>query len=253
MEFELSILLVLLLTGFFAGLIDAIAGGGGMIALPVLLSCGLTPVEALATNKLQGSFGTFSASRYFVKKKLVNLKDMRVAILCTFLGSVAGTLLIQTMDSQFLATLMPALLIAISLYFVFSPSISDEDKHNRLGATLFGLLIGTSIGFYDGFFGPGTGTFFTLAYVALAGYGMAKATAHSKILNFTSNIASVVFFTIGGHVVWLAGFTMAFGQLIGGRLGAKLVITKGTRLIKPLIVTTTLLLSGKLLYSQFFT
>lgn len=247
MELELGILLLLLLTGFAAGLIDAIAGGGGMIALPVLLSCGLSPVEALATNKLQGTFGTFGAARYFIKKRLVDLTQMRVQILCTFIGAVAGTLLIQMLDSSFLATLMPVLLIAIAIYFMFSPTISDEEKKQRLGATAFGLIVGSSVGFYDGFFGPGTGTFFTLAYVALAGYGMAKATAHTKVLNFTSNIASLIFFAVGGHMVWVAGLVMAVGQLVGGSLGAKLVISKGTRLIKPLIVTMTLLLSLKLL------
>lgn len=251
MEFELSIVLILLLTGFAAGLVDAIAGGGGMIALPVLLSCGLSPVEALATNKLQGSFGTFSAARYFIKRQLVDLRQMRSAILCTFCGAVCGTILIQLLDAGFLAALMPVLLITIALYFLFSPNISDEEKKQRISAGAFGLIIGGGIGFYDGFFGPGTGTFLTLAYVTLAGYGMAKATAHAKVLNFTSNLASLLFFTFGGHIVWLAGLVMALGQLIGGRLGAKLVLSKGTRLIKPMIIITTLLLSAKLLYSQF--
>lgn len=175
---------------------------------------------------------------------------MRIPILCTFLGAVAGTILIQQLDAGFLATLMPVLLISIALYFMFSPSISDEEKKQRIGSTGFGLLIGSSVGFYDGFFGPGTGTFFTLAYVALAGYGMAKATAHTKVLNFTSNLASLLFFAFGGHIVWMAGMVMALGQLIGGRLGAKLVLSKGTRLIKPLIVTVTLVLSIKLLLTS---
>lgn len=247
MELEITLALVLLLTGFAAGLIDAIAGGGGMIALPVLLACGLNPVEALATNKLQGSFGTLTAARYFVRKRLVDLTRMRTPIVCTFIGAATGTLLIQLMDAGFLATLMPILLIAIALFFMFSPTISDEDKQQRLTPSLFGLVIGSSIGFYDGFFGPGTGTFFTLAYVTLAGYGMAKATAHTKVLNFTSNIASLLFFAFGGHIIWFAGLIMAAGQVLGGQLGARLVISKGTRLIRPLIVTMTLLLSAKLL------
>ncbi|PIE25079.1 MAG: hypothetical protein CSA60_01875 [Neptuniibacter caesariensis] len=249
MELELSILLVLMITGFTAGLIDAIAGGGGMVALPVLLSCGLSPVEALATNKLQSSFGTFSAARYFIKRKLVDLRQMKVQILCTFSGAAAGTLLIQRLDSSLLDRLMPILLIVIALYFALSSGINDEEKKERLSATGFGVLIGTSIGFYDGFFGPGTGTFFTLAYVTLAGYGMAKATAHTKVLNLTSNIAALIFFTVSGHVVWLAGSVMAIGQLIGGRLGATLVISKGTKLIRPLVIIMTLLLSLKLLFS----
>lgn len=251
MEFEITLLLLLLLTGLIAGFVDAIAGGGGLIALPVLLASGLSPVEALATNKLQGSFGTFSAARYFIHKRLIDLIQMKVAILCTFVGAVLGTLLIQVMDSGFLAKLMPILLITIALYFLFAPRLGDEDKHERLKPTLFGLLMGSSLGFYDGFFGPGTGTFFTLAYITLAGYGMTKATAHTKVLNFTSNIASLLFFALGGHIIWLAGFVMAAGQLIGGQLGARMVISKGSRLIRPLIVTMTLLLSAKLLSDQF--
>lgn len=251
MELDITLALILLFTGFSAGLIDAIAGGGGMIALPVLLASGLSPVEALATNKLQGSFGTLTAARYFVRKRLVDLQQMRVPILCTFIGAATGTVLIQLMDAGVLATLMPILLIAIALFFMFSPTVSDEDKQQRLKPALFGLIIGTSIGFYDGFFGPGTGTFFTLAYVTLAGYGMAKATAHTKVLNFTSNIASLAFFAIGGHIIWFAGLIMAAGQVMGGQLGARLVVSKGTRLIRPLIVTMTLLLSAKLLYERF--
>ena len=252
MEFELTLLGILFFTGLLAGFIDAIAGGGGLIALPVLLASGLSPVEALATNKLQGSFGTFAAAGYFVRKRLVNLKQMRVAIGFTFIGAAAGTGLIQLFDARFLAKLMPVLLIGIALYFLFAPNIGDNDKQQRIAPTLFGLLVGTSLGFYDGFFGPGTGTFFTLAYISLAGYGMAKATAHTKVLNFTSNLASLIFFAMGGHIVWLAGLVMAAGQLIGGQLGARMVLKQGTRLIKPLVIVMTLLLSAKLLSAQFF-
>lgn len=251
MEIELTLLGILLLTGLIAGFIDAIAGGGGLIALPVLLASGLSPVEALATNKLQGSFGTFSAARYFVRKRLVDLKQMRGAILCTFVGSAVGTGLIQLIDASFLSKLMPLLLISVALYFLLAPSIGDEDKQQRLKPALFGFLVGSSLGVYDGFFGPGTGTFFTLAYITLAGYGMAKATAHTKVLNFTSNFAALIFFAVGGHMVWLAGLIMAAGQLVGGQLGARMVVKKGTRLIRPLVVVMTLLLSAKLLNEQF--
>ena len=251
MEVDLFLVVLLLLTGLVAGLVDAIAGGGGLIALPVLLATGMSPVEALATNKLQGSFGTLAATRYFVRKKLVDLKQMRLMIGCTFIGAVSGTILIQLLDANLLAKVMPLLLVAIALYFMFSPRISDQDSEKRISEALFAFLFTTAIGFYDGFFGPGTGTFFTLAFVSLAGFSLARATAHTKVLNFTSNIASLLFFAIGGHIVWVAGFIMAAGQFVGGQLGAKLVVTKGTRLVRPLIVMVTLLMSTKLLIDQF--
>jgi len=250
MELDIALILLLFLTGLGAGTVDAMAGGGGLITLPVLLATGMSPVEALATNKLQGSFGTFAATRYFVKKRLVNLSEMRTMIISTFIGAVTGTILVQLLDASLLAKVMPGLLVLIALYFMFSPRISDEDSEQRISMGLFAGLVASSIGFYDGFFGPGTGTFFTIAFVSLAGFSLARATAHTKVLNFTSNIASLMFFAVGGHIVWFAGLVMAAGQLIGGQLGAKLVVSKGTRLIRPLIVIVTLAMSAKLLMDQ---
>ncbi len=251
LETDLLLLGALLLTGLGAGMIDAMAGGGGLITLPVLLASGLSPVEALATNKLQGSFGTLAASAYFVRKRLVDLRQMRTMILCTFAGSASGTLLVQTIDNSLLATVMPLLLIAIALYFALSPRVGDEDRGRRIAVLLFSTLVTGLIGFYDGFFGPGTGTFFTLAFVTLAGFGLARATAHTKILNFTSNLASLLLFLLSGHIVWLAGLAMALGQLVGGQIGARLVVSRGTRLVRPLIVCMTLAMSGKLLWDRF--
>lgn len=251
MELDLLIIILLIGTGLVAGFIDALAGGGGMVALPVLLSTGMTPVEALATNKLQGSFGSFSSSWYFVSRNIVNLSEMKLMLFCTFAGAVIGTLLVQVIDSEVMAMVMPVLLIAIAIYFMFAGSISDDERQPKVSYALFALLFTTAIGFYDGFFGPGTGTFFALAFVSLMGFGLTKATAHTKVLNFTSNIASLMFFAIGGNVVWLAGFAMAAGQLVGGQLGARVVVKRGSRLIRPLVVVVTLLVSAKLLWQQF--
>ncbi|WP_432472628.1 TSUP family transporter [Amphritea sp. HPY] len=251
MELDIALILLLMLTGLAAGLVDAIAGGGGMITLPVLLATGMSPVEALATNKLQGSFGTFAASVYFVRKKLVDLTQMKLMIGCTFAGAVAGTLLVQRMDAGVLASIMPVLLVLIALYFMFSKRMGDEDRERKISYPLFAFVFTAAIGFYDGFFGPGTGTFFALAFVTLLGFSMARATAHTKLLNFTSNFAALIFFAIGGDIIWLAGFIMAAGQLVGGLIGARMVVSKGVRLIRPLVVIVTLVMSGKLLYDQY--
>lgn len=245
-----DLLLLLFFTGMAAGTLDAMAGGGGLITLPVLLYTGLAPTEALATNKLQGSFGTFSASLYFLRQGAVKLSGIPVLIGCTFVGSVLGTLLVQYLDTGFLNRAVPVLLILTALYFWFGPSISHQERQRRIGEIPFALLVGFTVGFYDGFFGPGAGTFFTLGFVALQGFSIIKATAHTKILNFSSNIASLIFFAAGGYVVWSLGLVMASGQLIGGRLGARLVINQGTRLVRPLIVIVSMTISLKLLLSD---
>ncbi|WP_242521554.1 TSUP family transporter [Motiliproteus sp. SC1-56] len=246
-ELTLELVLMLAFAGLVAGCIDAIAGGGGMIALPMLLFAGLSPAQALATNKLQGSFGTFSASLYFIRRGLVQPRRIWPMVLCTFAGAALGTILVQMLDPSFLTAVIPLLLILIALYFLFSPQVGEEDVQRRIGEWTFALTVGFGVGFYDGFFGPGTGSFFAIAFVSLLGFGLTKATAHTKVLNLTSNLASLLFFIAGGQVVWTLGLVMAAGQLIGGRLGASLVVLKGSRLIRPLVVTICILMSVKLL------
>ncbi len=252
MELDLSIGLMLLLFagGALAGFIDAIAGGGGLVALPLLLFTGLSPAQALATNKLQGCFGTFSASYYFIRRGLVRPRDITTMVACTFVGAAAGTLLVQRLDPSFLTLAIPVLLIATAGYFWFSPQMGEEDAQQRIGVLGFSLSVGFGVGFYDGFFGPGTGSFFAIAFVSLLGFGLTKATAHTKVLNFTSNIASLLFFIAGGQVMWALGLTMAAGQLVGGRLGARLVVRKGSKLIRPLVVTMCIVMSLKLLLTD---
>ena len=251
MEFELTTLAGLALSALVAGFIDAIAGGGGLITLPALLAAGLTPAQALGTNKLQSSFGSFSATWYFARRGYIAFRQMRLAILLTFTGSALGTLVVQRVDASALSRAIPFLLIGFALYFLLSPRVGDSDSQRRLSIPAFAFTIGLGIGFYDGFFGPGTGSFFALGFVALAGCNLAKATAHSKLLNFTSNLASLLFFALGGKIVWVVGFSMALGQLIGARLGSKMVVKQGGKLIKPLIVTMSLLMCAKLLYQQY--
>ena len=246
----LDILLVLVAIAGVAGMIDAIAGGGGLLALPALLWAGLPPVQALATNKLQGSFGTLTASYNFVRRGEIKIGRLRIPILMTFVGSAAGTLAVQKLGSDLLRDVVPTLLIAFALYFLFSPRIGDQDAQHRISHGLFGLLIGFSVGFYDGFFGPGTGSFFAAAFVLLLGYNLRRATAATKILNFTSNIASLMFFALAGQVIWQVGLPMGLAQMAGAWVGSHLVIRHGTRLIRPLLVTVSLAISLKLLLSD---
>ncbi|MDN3640053.1 TSUP family transporter [Simiduia curdlanivorans] len=247
-ELELTTLLLLLAVAFAAGTIDAIAGGGGLLTVPALLACGLSPAQALATNKLQACFGSASATWFFWRRGLLALKPMLLTLVCTFFGSALGTLLVQQVDSQLMDWLLPFLLIAMSIYFILSPRMRDDDSERRLSERAFAFSIGAGCGFYDGFFGPGVGSFYALGFISLAGMGLRKATAHTKLLNFTSNLASLLFFTLGGQVLWTLGLIMAVGQFAGGRVGAKLVFARGAGLVKPLLVVLSLSLSAKLLW-----
>jgi uncharacterized membrane protein YfcA len=168
-------------------------------------------------------------------------------IALTFLGSISGTLLVQHIPNHLLADTIPLLLILMALYLLFSPRVSDLDSQQRISLTLFGLLVGFTVGAYDGFFGPGAGSFYAMGFIALLGFHATKATAHSKVLNFTSNLAALIFFALAGHVVWSVGIVMGLGQLIGGWLGAHLVIKKGAYLVRPVLVTITIAIAIKLL------
>ena len=240
----------LLPVAMVAGLIDTIAGGGGLISIPALLGAGLSPVESLATNKAQAVFGSGSATFHFMRLGQIELRGILGTLVCTFIGAAAGALLVQQIDSGFLERLIPILLIAFAVYFWRSPRVSDLDSHQRIGTTAFAVAIGTSIGFYDGFFGPGTGTFFAMSYVALLGYNLRRATAHTKALNFTSNLAALLCFLSGGHILWPIAACMAVGQLIGAWIGAHMVLRHGAALVRPVLVVSSVLVSGRLLWDQ---
>ncbi|MCG6859841.1 MAG: TSUP family transporter [Chromatiaceae bacterium] len=242
--------LILFVLALLAGLVDSIAGGGGLISVPALLWVGLPPVTALATNKAQAVFGSFTATANFIHKGVIDLRRAAFAVVCTFLGAASGALLVQRLGGNLLARIIPLLLIAFALYFLLSPRVSDLDSHRRIGEGAFALSVGTSIGFYDGFFGPGTGTFFAMAFVALLGYNLRRATAHTKLLNFTSNLAALLFFLPGGHVIWSIALVMGTGQLAGAWIGSHLVLRHGTRLVRPVLVMATLAVSLKLLLDQ---
>lgn len=242
-----EVLLILFLVGLLAGFVDAIAGGGGLLALPVLLSIGLTPVQALATTKAQAVFGSGTAAWFFIRRRTIAPGPLIPAIACTFVGAGLGALAVRQLTGELLATLIPLLLIGFAILFAINPTIGSEARRQRIGTTAFGILIGTSIGFYDGFFGPGTGTFFAAAFVLLLGDELRRATAGTKLLNFTSNFAALLVFSVAGDVLWTIGIAMGLAQMIGARLGAAMVLRHGARLVRPLLVLVSLSLSVKLL------
>jgi len=232
----LTMMSLLFAAALLAGFVDTIAGGGGLITLPMLLLAQLPPVQALATNKLQGSFGTLTSSWSMLRRGLVRWNGVRGMFAASLLGAAAGTLAVQRVHPQALNIAIPIVLGVVGLYFLFSPRAGEREGQPRMGQRLYAGLVVPAIGFYDGFFGPGTGSFFSLGGVALRGQPLVTATAHTKMLNFASNIASLAVFVIGGKVLWVVGSVMVVGQMIGAWLGAHAVVRGGARLIRPLIV-----------------
>ncbi|WP_035705396.1 TSUP family transporter [Niveispirillum irakense] len=235
-----DLLAFLAAAALLAGFIDAIAGGGGLITIPALLSAGLPPAAALATNKLQGSFGTAMSTYTFWRAGQIEIRPMLFTVGCVFIGAGAGTFAVQYVGAGFLTALIPILLVAIALYFLLSPRAGDVEAQARLSLKAFSLTVGIGVGFYDGFFGPGTGSFFALGCVALLGMNMRRATANTKLLNFTSNVVSLAVFALGGEMVWAVGLLMAAGQMAGSWLGSHAALRFGARLVRPLLVLVCL-------------
>lgn len=243
---------ILFLAALIAGTVDSIAGGGGLITLPVLLGFGVPPHIALGTNKFQSSFGSFTASAHYVHKGGVVLRTAVTGIIFTLLGTILGAWLVQQLDASLLNNIIPVLLAAIIVYTFIKPDLGVANQEPKLEANTFYFIFGLIFGFYDGFFGPGVGSFWAFAFVAFLGYDLQKATGYTKVMNFTSNIVSVILFAIGGNIYYTAGIVMAAGQIIGARIGSGLVIKRGAKFVKPVFITIVVLTMVKLLYSSFF-
>lgn len=235
MELTVQVIAFLALVAFVAGVIDAMAGGGGLLTIPALMAVGVPPVAAIATNKLQSTFGTGGAFLAFARAGHIDFRRYAFPAAAALIGSAMGAFVLQRVDPSFLAAFIPVLLIAMMIYFVAAPKMSDVDRHSRLGPlALMGVT--ATIGFYDGFFGPGTGSFFTTALVALGGLGLVRAIAHTKFLNFATNLAGLTVMIVGGHVLWLAGSVMAVASVAGNQVGAHLAMRFGGRGVRVLLI-----------------
>jgi uncharacterized protein len=247
-----EVLAALFSAAMIAGFVDAIAGGGGLITIPVLLLAQVPPLHALATNKLQGSFGSLTASVMALRRGLVHWSDMRILFVCSLIGSAIGAFAVQFVRAQTLDIVIPVVLVAIAMYFLLAPNAGAVEKKPRVNQAAYRGVVVPGIGFYDGMFGPGTGSFFSLAGVALRGQNLLTATAQAKVLNFASNIASLVVFIAGGKVLWTAGAAMVIGQVIGAWGGSHAMVRGGTKLIRPMIVTVCVVMLGRYLWQKDF-
>lgn len=242
------VLLALAGAGLLAGFVDAIAGGGGLIALPALLAAGVPPVIALGTNKVQSVIGTAIAALTYWRKGFVSLRSVMLAVACASGAAFIGAFLVKQVDTSILRLAVPLALVPIALYFLLAPKLSDEDRRARLPFAIFVPVMGAVVGFYDGGLGPGTGSFLTMGFVALFGLGLTRAAGHTKVLNLASNLGALALFIPSGDVLWAAAAAMAVGQVVGGYLGALTGIRFGAAIIRPLVVVISLALAVRLIF-----
>ena len=187
------------------------------------------------------------ASYRYWKAGLVAPQNIVPAIVATAIGAALGGYSLRLIDPSLLQKFIPVLLIGIALYFAFGPKAADQGSTARLTPLAFACGIAAPIGFYDGMFGPGTGSFFAVGFVTMAGFGLLKATANTKILNFVSNIAGLAVFIWSGQVIYIIGLMMAVGQTLGAQIGSGTAITHGAKLIRPLIVVVSCAIALRLL------
>jgi uncharacterized protein len=235
-----ELIALLILAAIAASFVDAVAGGGGLIIMPALLMAGLSPVQAVATNKLQATFGIAFSTLHFYKKGLINLKPMIPMIAYAMIASMVGAITVQYVPTGFLKKLMPIILIVVAIYFLIAP----KPRPIKQIAPFLWVM---PIAFYDGFFGPGGGSFYLFCHVALVGLDMVTANARSKMLNVASNAGALAIFLFSGEIIWVIGFSMILGQLIGAKLGAIAALKFGANLIRPVVVIICVIIAGKLL------
>lgn len=238
---SLVTLTFLFFTAILASFIDTLAGGGGLITVPALIASGVPPLSTLATNKFQSSMGTATATYVMlVKTKRVLFRNVKFLMLSAFIGSTLGTIAVQFINTKVLDFAIPAILLLITIYFITAPKIKNETRKPKISNKAFQRYVVPPIGWYDGMFGPGTGSFFALAGVSLRGQNLIDSTAVAKTLNFSTNIAALFVFLLAGKVVWVIGVTMMLGQFIGAWCGSHTLLKINPQILRVLVVIVCL-------------
>ncbi len=250
---DLNILniLILFISAFFAGFVDSIAGGGGIITIPTLLILGLPPHFAIATNKLQAVTGSFTSSFNYIKNNLTHPNKFIEGIIFTGIGAILGTYTITLISDKFLNYIIIILLAIVLIIYMKNPHIGKEKKSEKMSKKVFFIIFGLCLGFYDGFFGPATGTFWTLSLIFFLGKDLKSATANTKIMNFTSNIISLFFFIPTGFIIYQIGFIMMGGQILGALIGSNTVVKKEINFIRNTIIIVVFIILLKLINDNF--
>lgn len=241
------------IAGFLGALVDAIVGGGGLITTPALLAAGLPVHLALGTNKFASSMGTFSSAYHYFKSGNVNFKVLKYLLPFSLIGSSIGVMTVLAIDPEFLRVLIIFLVVIIGLYTLLKKDLGIHNKFKGItkGKIVLGVLIALVLGFYDGFFGPGTGSFIIFALISIFGFDFKKASANSKLMNLTSNATALFLFLINGQIWFYVAIPMAISMILGAKVGAELAIKKGASFIKPVFILVSFSLVIKMSMDLF--
>jgi uncharacterized membrane protein YfcA len=245
---------ILFATGLVAGFVDSIAGGGGLITLPVLLSFGGNHALVFGTNKLQATCGSASAAWHYAKAGTVPVRGCTRIFFITLAFSALGALMLQVFALQrpdLLKKMVPMVLVLVALYALLKPQLGFEDRSPRMARLTFDIIFGAVLGFYDGFFGPGVGTFWTIAFVTCLGFNLTRATGYTKVVNLASNVGALVLFLWRHNVDFAAGLTMGAGQILGARIGSKMVLKRGAKFIRPIFISVVIAVTLKLIWDAY--
>lgn len=232
--------------GFVAAFIDAAAGGGGMISLPALMWTGISPLHALGTNKMAAVMGACTSFITFVRSGRMDIPLIRKLFPLSFIGSAVGVLVVRQVPSEFLRPLIVVLLVVVVLYSLLKKDWDRDAKPRKMTGRMLmlSMLMAFTLGFYDGFFGPGAGSFLLFSFLML-GFDFIGATANTKALNFASNLAAMIFFAGFGMINYQMGIFMGLSMIFGAYCGAKFAITKGVAYVRPIFIAVTTLLIGR--------
>lgn len=230
---------------FLGGLIDAVAGGGGLITLPAYLLAGLPPHAASATNKCGNVFGTLLSTGRFLKHGDIHIPTAVVGALGALAGAWMGAKLNLLVSEQVLYWLMLIVVPVMAVFLLFKRDFGTEDRSDQFGKLrllFMSALIGLGVGAYDGFFGPGAGTFLMLAFSGLCKFDLLKASGNTKAANSASNLASLITFAMAGKVMWSVGIPAAVCGIAGNYVGSGLALKKGAKIIRPMFFVVLVLL-----------
>ncbi|WP_448568740.1 TSUP family transporter [Thalassotalea ganghwensis] len=251
---DLELWITLCSVGFVAGLIDAIAGGGGMLTVPTLLTTGLPPHVALGTNKLAASFGSLTSSITFYRKQLFDPHFWRLSIIFTAIGAIIGTLIVNQLSTEFLEKSLPVLIIVTALYTLLAKSVVTNEAglpEIRISLKIKQIVQALTLGFYDGVAGPGTGAFWTASSSALYKINILLSCGLAKAGNFVSNFCSLLTFIYLGHVDVFIGLSMGVFIMLGSWVGAHSAIKFGQKFIRPAFITIVMMMAGNLMYQAW--
>ncbi|MDD4028568.1 MAG: TSUP family transporter [Caldisericia bacterium] len=250
MELSITSYIMLCIFGFIAAWVDSIAGGGGIITIPAYLAAGIPPQFTLGTNKLSASFSSFTSSlRYFCSQK-TNLRLMLILAPFTLVGSIVGVRTILLINNTLLHIVLSIGILTVGLYSIFHPSLGSIDsslQHPTKKSLWLGMLLSLALGFYDGFFGPGTGSFLMFTFIKLFGYDYLRSSANARFLNFISNITSLITFIVYGKVLFIVGIPVGICMIGGSWLGSHMAIKNGNKIVKPIFVIVTIAVAVKLI------